>query len=121
MGLIFENRKCAHYLCDEEFIVSNERKIFCSDRCRARHHALVNGEETEMFRRENNIIISNYRILKSKRIGQIIQRTELQLLGYKLKYCSRYSIDRQDNKSITYWCYNLGLKSLGYGFELVSI
>jgi len=64
---MLEERTCAYVLCDEVFPVTNERKIFCSDRCRGRHHALVNDEETEMIRLENNQIIANYRILKAFR------------------------------------------------------
>lgn len=120
MGLMLEERACAYVLCDEVFTVTNERKIFCSDRCRGRHHALVNGEETEMIRLENNKIIANYRILKTQRVGRIFLRTELYKMHYKLQYCSRYAIDREAGNAVTYWCYDLGLKTTELGFELVS-
>jgi len=121
MGLMFEQRKCAYVMCDEVFPVSNERKIFCSDRCRGRHHAYVNGEESEIIRLENNMIIANYRILKSQRVGRIFQRTELRLLGYKIQYCSRFTIDRVAGDAVTYWCYNFGLKKVVGGLELVKV
>lgn len=112
---------CAYALCDEVFPVSNERKIFCSDRCRGRHHALMNGEETEMIRLENNKIIANYRILKAHKVGKVFRRSELRLLGYKLAYCSKYTVDRTEGNAVTYWCYDLGLKPVLLGFELVSV
>ena len=121
MGLMLEDRACAYILCDEIFPVTNERKIFCCDQCRARHHAWENSEEQKMFRTAHNKIISNYRILKSQRVGRIFQRTELRLLGYELAYCSRYTVDRAAGNAVTYWCYNLGLKSMELGFELVSV
>jgi hypothetical protein len=121
MGLKFEEKECAYALCDEVFLVSNLRKIFCSDRCRGRHHAFVNGEETEMIRLENNMIIANYRILKAQPIGRIFRRTELRSMHYKLQYCSRYAIDRATGDAVTYWCYNLGLKTMELGLELVSV
>lgn len=120
MGLIFEMRQCAFVMCDEEFSVSNERKIFCSDRCRGRHHALINGEEAEMIRIENNMIIANYRILKAQRVGRVFRRTELRLLGYDLEYCSRYTINRAAGDTVTLWCYDLGLKVSETGYQLVS-
>ncbi len=119
MGLKFEEKKCAYALCDEVFPASNSRKIFCSDRCRGRHHALVNGEETEMIRLENNIIIANYRILKAQRVGRIFQRTELRLSGYDLEHCSRYTVDRRADNTVTVWCYDRGLRKVLGGFELV--
>ena len=112
---------CAYALCDEVFPVSNERKIFCSDRCRGRHHALVNDEETEMIRLENNRIIANYRILKAFRVGKVFRRSELRLLGYELAYCSRYTVDRAAGDAVTYWCYDLGLKKVVGGLELVKV
>ena len=121
MGLKFKERKCAYVLCDEVFPVSNERKIYCSDRCRGRHYASENGKEMEMIRLENNKIISNYRILKSQPIGRIFRRTELFKMHYKLQYCSRYAIDREAGDAVTYWCYDLGLKSMELGFQLVSV
>ncbi|MCF8221199.1 MAG: hypothetical protein K9I97_06940 [Cryomorphaceae bacterium] len=121
MGLKFKERMCAYALCDEVFHVTNERKIFCSDRCRGRHHALVNDEETEMIRLENNQIIANYRILKAFRVGKVFRRTELRLLGYELAYCSRYTVDRAAGDAVTYWCYDLGLKPVLLGFEIVSV
>lgn len=121
MGLILEERACAYILCDEVFLVSNARKVFCCDQCRGRHHAFVNGEETEMIRLENNKIIANYRILKAQRVGRIYRRTELRLLGYDLQYCSRYTIDREADGNVTYWCYEFGLTKLAVGFELVSV
>jgi hypothetical protein len=121
MGLKFKERMCAYALCDEVFPVSNERKIFCSDRCRGRHHALVNDEETEMIRLENNQIIANYRILKAHKVGEVFRRTELRLLGYELAYCSRYTVDRTAGNAVTYWCYDLGLKPVLLGFEIVSV
>ena len=104
MGLIFEMRQCAFVMCDEEFSVSNERKIFCSDRCRGRHHALINGEEAEMIRLENNKIIANYRILRAHRVGKVFRSNELRLLGYELVYCSRCTVDRTAGNAVTYWC-----------------
>lgn len=118
MGLIFKKRQCAFVMCDKEFAVSNERKIFCSDRCRGRHHALLKGDEAEMMRHENNRIIANYRILKAHRVGRVFSRSELRLLGYDLKCCSRYTFDYSD--ALTLWCYNLGLKKLESGYKLVS-
>lgn len=120
MGLKFEQRKCAYQLCDEVFPVSNERKIFCCDRCRGRHYASVNAEETEMIRLENNKIIANYRILKELSVGRIFQLTELRLLGYELKYCSRYSISYIADDHVTRWCYNLGLTKLPEGYLLIE-
>ena len=121
MGLMLEERACAYVLCDEVFHVTNERKIFCSDRCRGRHHALVNDEETEMIRLENNQIIANYRILKAFRVGKVFRRSELRLLGYELAYCSRYTVDRAAGDAVTYWCYDLGLKKVVGGLELVKV
>ena len=121
MGLKFEEKKCAFALCDEVFPASNSRKIFCSDRCRGRHHASVNGEEMEMIRLENNMIIANYRILKALPVGRIFLRTELYNMHYKLQYCSRCAINREADDAVTYWCYDLGLRSTELGFELVSI
>jgi len=118
---MLEERACAYVLCDEVFPVTNERKIFCSDRCRGRHHALMNDEETEMIRLENNKIIANYRILKALRVGKVFRRSELRLLGYELAYCSRYTVDRTVGNAVTYWCYDLGLKSMELGFEIVSV
>ncbi len=117
---MLEDRACAYLLCDTVFPVTNERKIFCSDRCRGRHHALVNGEETEMIRLENNKIIANYRILKAQRVGRVFRRTELRLLGYDLEYCSRYTINRAAGDTVTLWCYDLGLKVSETGYQLVS-
>jgi hypothetical protein len=121
MDLNFEERECAYVLCDDVFSVSNERKIFCSDRCRGRHHAYVNSEETEMIRLENNKIVANYRILKSQRVGRYFRRAELRLLGYDLQYCSRFTIDREAGNTVTYWCYDLGLRTMELGLELVSV
>jgi len=121
MGLKFEEKECAYALCDEVFPASNSRKIFCSDRCRGRHHAFVNGKEMEMIRLENNMIIANYRILKALPVGRIFLRTELYNMHYKLQYCSRCAIDREASDAVTYWCYDLGLKSMELGFELVSV
>ncbi len=46
---------------------------------------------------------------------------DLRLLHYKLQYCSRYTIDRESENAITYWCYDRGLKTVlgGLQFELV--
>ena len=118
---MLEERACAYVLCDEVFPVTNERKIFCSDRCRGRHHALMNDEETEMIRLENDKIIANYRILKAFRVGKVFRRSELRLLGYELAYCSRSTVDRTAGNAVTYWCFNLGLKPVLLGFEIVSV
>jgi hypothetical protein len=110
MGLKFKERMCAYALCDEVFPVSNERKIFCSDRCRGRHHALVNDEETEMIRLENNKIISNYRILQSLVVGQSYTFDDLWLLKYKTTICTEFRRDYENPRNGTFWCYDLGLK-----------
>jgi hypothetical protein len=118
---MLEDRACAYILCDEIFPVTNERKIFCCDQCRARQHAWDNSKEQNMFREAHNKIIANYRILKSQRVGRIFQRTELRLLGYKIQYCSRFTTDRVGGVAVTYWCYNFGLKKVVGGLELVKV
>ena len=110
MGLMLEERACAYVLCDEVFHVTNERKIFCSDRCRARHHAWENSEEQNLFRATHNKIISNYRILQSLIVGQSYTFDDLWLLKYKTTICTEFRRDYENPRNGTFWCYDLGLK-----------
>lgn len=120
MGLKFKERMCAYVLCDKVFSVSNERKIFCSDRCRARQHAWENSEEQNLFRTTHNKIISNYRILQSLVVGQSYTFDDLWLLKYKTAICTEFRGDSENPRNGTFWCYDLGLKKEAAKYTLVS-
>lgn len=120
MGLILEERACAYVLCDEVFPVSNERKIYCSDRCRARQYAWENSEEQNLFRTAHNKIISNYRILQSLVVGQSYTFADLWLLKYKTAVCTEFRRDSENPRNGTFWCYDLGLKKEAAIYTVVS-
>jgi hypothetical protein len=115
MGLNLEKRECAFSLCDEVFLVENQRKVFCCDRCRARQYAIEKGDEKNMFRHHHNRIIDNYRILKSLVLGKTYTFMDLRLLKYKFSTCSKYSRDIENESQVTMWCYDLGLQSTELG------
>jgi hypothetical protein len=119
MGLNLEKRECAFFLCDEVFLVTNQRKIFCCDRCRARQYAFEKGDEKDMFRHYHNRIIDNYRILKSLVLGKTYTFLDLLLLKYKFSTCSQYKRDIENESQVTMWCYDLGLKSQESGDYIV--
>jgi hypothetical protein len=120
MGLMLEDRACAHILCDVVFPVTNERKIFCCDRCRARQHAWDNSMEQNMFRTAHNKIISNYRILQSLELGKSYTYMDLVLLNYKTAICTEFTRDKESARIGTFWCYDLGLKKEFLDFTVVS-
>ena len=111
MVLNLEKRECAFSLCDEVFLVENQRKVFCCDRCRARQYAFEKGDEKVMFRHYHNRIIDNYRILKSLVLGKTYTFMDLLLLKYKISSCSQYISDIENESQVTMWCYDLGLQS----------
>jgi hypothetical protein len=115
MGLNLEKRECAFSLCDEVFLVENQRKVFCCDRCRARQYAIEKGDEKNMFRHHHNRIIDNYRILKSLVLGKTYTFVDLRLLKYKFSTCSQYIRDIENESQVTMWCYDLGLQSTELG------
>ena len=115
MGLNLEKRECAFSLCDEVFLVENQRKVFCCDRCRARQYAIEKGYEKNMFRHHHNRIIDNYRILKSLVLGKTYTFVDLRLLKYKFSTCSQYIRDIENESQVTMWCYDLGLQSTELG------
>jgi hypothetical protein len=115
MGLNLEKRECAFSLCDEVFLVENQRKVFCCDRCRARQYAIEKGDEKNMFRHYHNRIIDNYRILKSLVLGRTYTFVDLRLLKYKFSTCSQYIRDIENESQFTMWCYDLGLQSTELG------
>jgi hypothetical protein len=115
MGLNLEKRECAFSLCDEVFLVENQRKVFCCDRCRARQYAIEKGDEKNMFRHYHNKIIDNYRILKSLVLGKTYTFVDLRLLKYKFSTCSQYIRDIENESQVTMWCYDLGLQSTELG------
>ena len=120
MGLMLEDRACAYILCDEIFPVTNERKIFCCDQCRARHHAWENSEEQKMFREAHNKIIANYRILQSLKVGKSYTYMDLLLLNYKPAICTEFKGDSKNPRNGTFWCYDLGLKKEFLSYTVVS-
>ena len=115
MGLNLEKRECAFSLCDEVFLVENQRKVFCCDRCRARQYAIEKGYEKNMFRHHHNRIIDNYRILKSLVLGRTYTFMDLILLKYRFSSCSQYIRVNENESQVTRWCYDLGLQSTESG------
>ena len=120
MGLNLGKRECAFFLCDEEFLVANQRKVFCCDRCRARQYAWENSEEQNLFRTTHNKIISNYRILQSLKVGQSYTFDDLWLLKYKTAICTEFRRDSKNPRNGTFWCYDLGLKKEFVNYTVVS-